>query len=174
VVEIDPGMSFGTGQHATTLFCLGVLDSEAKPGRRLSVLDAGCGSGILAIAASKLGYGPIGAFDYDPDAVAVAKENIRKNGISNVSPTVDDAALYRGCADGYDLVCANILGHLLKAYRHNIASWVKPGGLLALSGILTTEFDGVAGAFSELGFAEIRRGTLREWTGGLFRRTGKK
>ena len=170
VVEIDPGMSFGTGQHATTYSCLKTIDRLAgKPGVK-SMLDAGCGSGILTIAAALRGYDPVDAFDNDPDAVRIAAENLALNRIGTVSPVVGDAAVWQGRAEQYDLVCANILGHLLVAFRNNIVSWVRPGGYLTLAGILSTEFDGVAAAFIELGFEELDRETLREWTSGLFRK----
>ena len=170
VVEIDPGMSFGTGQHATTYYCLKTIDRLAgKPGVK-SMLDAGCGSGILTIAAALRGYDPVDAFDNDPDAVRIAAENLALNRIGTVSPVVGDAAVWQGRAEQYDLVCANILGHLLVAFRNNIVNWVCPGGYLTLAGILSTEFDGVAAAFIELGFEELDRETLREWTSGLFRK----
>lgn len=170
VLEIDPGMSFGTGQHATTLFCLKTIDKLAGNPEVHSLLDAGCGSGILAIAGAQLGYGPVDAFDYDPDAVMIAGENLALNHIASVKPEVADAAVYAGRPEKYDLVCANILGHLLKAYRHNIANWVRPGGYLALAGILDREFDALSKAFVEIGFEELERETLKEWTSGLFRK----
>ncbi len=170
VLQIDPGMTFGTGQHATTLFCLKMIDRFSADPEVESLLDAGCGSGILSIAGALLGYQPVDAFDYDPDAVAVTRENLARNGIAGVEPACADAADYPGRPEKYDLVCANILGHLLKAYRNNIASWVRPGGYLALAGILDREFDGVSRAFTEIGFEELERETLKEWTSGLFRK----
>ena len=170
VVEIDPGMSFGTGQHATTLFCLQMIDFLAGKPEIRSLLDAGCGSAILTIAGAKMGYGPIDCFDYDPDAVMIAAENLELNQVSGITPVVADAAVYQGREGGYDFVCANILGHLLKACRRNIITWVRPGGYLALAGILSKEFDELSQAFTELGFEEVRRGTLKEWTSGLFRK----
>ncbi len=172
VVEIDPGMSFGTGQHATTSFCLRAIDKLAGQDNINSMLDAGCGSGILAIAAVKRGYRRVDAFDYDPDAVHVAAENLAANGIApgTVTPVVADAAVYQGASGTYDLAAANILGHLLKAYRHNIASWVRPGGYLVIAGILSTEFEDVLSNFLELGFTEVERGTEKEWTSGLLRK----
>lgn len=166
VLTLDPGMSFGTGQHATTFFCLQQIDRLAREAH--SLLDAGCGSGILAIAGALLGYSVIDAFDFDPDAVRVAKENMALNGVSNFTPTVGDAANYPGREGGYDLVCANILGHLLRAYRHNIIRWVRPGGHLALAGILTEQFDALSADFVSLGLREESRTTLREWTSGIF------
>ncbi len=170
VLEIDPGMSFGTGQHATTSFCLKMVDKLSTDPEVRCLLDAGCGSGILAIAGALLGYDPVDAFDYDPDAVNIAAENLARNHISGVEPEIADAATYQGRPEQYDLVCANILGHLLKAYRHNIAGWVRHGGYLALAGILSTEFDSLSKAFCEIGFEEVEREMLREWTSGLFRK----
>ncbi|MBR7104558.1 MAG: 50S ribosomal protein L11 methyltransferase [Lentisphaeria bacterium] len=170
VLTIDPGMSFGTGQHATTLYCLKVIDRLAGTPGVTSMLDAGSGSGILAIAAGLRGYEKIDAFDFDPDAVRVSKENIAMNGLTNIHPEVGNAENYAGDPAKYDLVCANILGHLLKAYSQNIVTWVKPGKYLALAGILNAEFDGVSDVFTALGFKEIERFTLKEWTSGLFRK----
>ncbi|MBO5791090.1 MAG: 50S ribosomal protein L11 methyltransferase, partial [Lentisphaeria bacterium] len=86
VLTIDPGMSFGTGQHATTLFCLKVIDKLGAEKENMSLLDAGCGSGILAIAGSLCGFAPIDAFDFDPDAVMITKENMELNHVSGFEP----------------------------------------------------------------------------------------
>ena len=170
VLTIDPGMSFGTGQHATTLFCLKVIDKLGAEKKDLSLLDAGCGSGILAIAGSLCGFGHIDAFDFDPDAVMITKENMELNKVSGFEPVTADAADYQGRPEKYDLVCANILAHLLKSFRANIASWVKPGAYLALAGILEEEFDSVVSAYEELGFELLEAETLKEWRSGLFRK----
>lgn len=172
LLTVDPGMSFGTGQHPTTLYCLQTIDRLSQTGEVRSLLDAGCGSGILAIAGALLGYDPVDAFDFDPDAVESAKENLGRNGVTSVIPTVGDANEYPGRAGGYDLVCANILGHLLRAFKVRIASWVKRGKYLCLAGILNEEFDALAADYRALGFEEVDRVTLKEWTSGLFRRVG--
>ena len=112
---------------------------------------------------------PVDAFDNDPDAVRIAAGNLERNYIRNVVPFVADAEVWQG-SHPYDLVCANILGHLLVRFRKNIVEWVRPGGYLTLAGILSTEFDKVAEAFTLLGFEELDRETLREWTSGLFRK----
>ena len=171
LLVVDPGLSFGTGQHPTTFFCLQTIDRLAQQGNARSLLDAGCGSGILAIAGALLGYDPVDAFDFDPDAVESAKANLARNGVTSVVPTVGDANEYPGRAGGYDLVCANILGHLLRAFKVRIASWVKPGKYLCLAGILNEEFDALAADYRALGFEEIERASLREWTSGVFRKT---
>ena len=160
VLQINPGMSFGTGQHATTNYCLKCIDRFA--GSAKSLLDAGCGSGILAIAGALLDYGPIDAFDFDPEAVEVAAA-------SAINLEVGNAADWQGREEKYDLVCANILGHLLIAFRFNIVSWVAPGGTLVLSGILDRDFDKVCAAFAEAGMVEIERFKDKDWTSGIFR-----
>ncbi len=170
ILELDPGMSFGTGQHATTAFCLEVIDQFAGAPGVTRLLDAGCGSGILAIAGALLGYREIDAFDFDPDAVMVARETAGKYRVADKIRIFEaDAATWRA-ERPYDLAAVNILGHLLIKFRHNIARWVRPGGHLALAGILNGEFDAVAAAFGELGFEELARKSRREWTGGLFRK----
>ena len=168
VLQINPGMSFGTGQHATTNYCLKCIDRFAEKGK--SLLDAGCGSGILAIAGALLGYEPIDAFDFDPEAVVVAAENAALNQVEkSINLEVGNAADWQGRAEKYDLVCANILGHLLIAFRFNIVSWVAPGGLLVLSGILDRDFDKVSAAFAEVGMEEVERFKDKDWTSGIFR-----
>jgi ribosomal protein L11 methyltransferase len=171
LMVLDPGLSFGTGQHPTTLYCLQQIDRIAAQtdARTLSMLDAGCGTGILAIAAAKLGFGDIEAFDFDPAAVEVACENVQINNVSEkVAPFVADAGRYRGKGEKYDLVCANLLAHLLILFAKNISSWVKPGGTLVLAGILNEEFDKVSRVYSALGFTEAGRNSLKEWTSGYF------
>lgn len=170
VLTLDPGMSFGTGQHATTLFCLKMIDRLSRENDIRTMLDAGCGSGILAIAGGLLGFEAVDAFDFDPDAVRVAEENLKLNGQTQIVPEIGDAAEYPGRPEKYDLVCANILGHLLVAFSGNISTWVKDGKYLALAGILNADFDAVSRCYCEKGFEEIERFTLREWTSGLFRK----
>ena len=167
VLQIDPGMSFGTGQHATTNYCLKCIDRFA--GSKKTLLDAGCGSGILAIAGALLGYETIDAFDFDPEAVVVAGENAALNNVADkINLEVGNAADYPGRSEKYDLVCANILGHLLIAFRFNIVNWVAPGGVLVLSGILDRDFDKVSAAFAEVGMKEVERFRDKDWTSGIF------
>lgn len=167
LLQIDPGMSFGTGQHATTNYCLKCIDRFS--GEKKSLLDAGCGSGILAIAGALLGYEVIDAFDFDPEAVNVAEENAGLNQVAGkIGFSVGNAADWPGRPEKYDLVCANILGHLLIAFRFNIVNWVSPDGVLVLSGILDRDFDKVAAAFGEVGMYEMERFRDKDWTSGIF------
>lgn len=172
MVILDPGLSFGTGRHATTGYCLAEVVRRREPGRVQSLLDIGTGSGILAIAAAKLGYRPVKAFDNDPAAVRVARENARLNAVApGLSLARGDVLkLPRHPARRYDVVCANLISTLLVARRRDIAAQVSPGGTLVVAGILRAEFALVAGAFGELGWHCVRAKTLKEWRSGSFRR----
>jgi ribosomal protein L11 methyltransferase len=171
VVEIEPGMSFGTGQHPTTRSCLRLLDelTAKKPG---NLLDLGCGSGILAIAGAKLGFHPVVAVDNDPVAVRIARENARRNGVGRrVSFRVADLAGLR-TARRYDVVVANILAGVLIGNARRISAFLAPGGgsRLVLSGILSTQYAQVRSAYESLGLGEIRRLRDGKWTSGCFGR----
>jgi ribosomal protein L11 methyltransferase len=166
VVDLDPGMSFGTGNHATTQACLVFMDQLAAADTCRSVLDMGCGSGILAIAARKLGFVEVAAFDNDPDAVAIARENAADNGAGVVFEVCDLAHSTRTA----DVVVANILAPVLIEHAGVIAAAVRPGGqgALILSGILDTQYAAVRAAFEAQGFEEKRNLLLGEWRSGLF------
>jgi ribosomal protein L11 methyltransferase len=172
VVLLDPGLSFGTGQHATTHFCLTQLTALRRPGVRQSFLDMGTGSGILAIAAAKLGYSPVEAFDFDPDAVRIAKENVALNGVSKAVKPVraDLTRLPKQSKQQFDVVCANLIYDLLIAERDRILIRVAPGGSLVLAGILATQFRQVELAFRTAGLRLAAAKTTKEWRSGLFRR----
>ena len=166
-VVIDPGLAFGTGRHETTKACLQYIDALAAEERAASFLDMGCGSGILSIAAAKLGFRPVRGFDVDPEAVSVATENAALNG---VEARFDHFALGRGkpLPGGparYDVVAANILGPLLVRFADEIAACV--GGRLVVSGILNELYPEVLAAYGARGFRELDRTTLGEWTTGL-------
>lgn len=170
VIELDPGMSFGTGQHETTRGCLRFLDSlTAKAGQTsLSFLDLGCGSGILSIAAAKLGCTPVRAIDNDEDAVRIARENIEINGCSQgITAAVGDVAMLppEPC---YEIVAANILAPVLIEHAAPIGAAVARGGHLLLAGILTTQYPAVRTAYLAMGFRELELATEGEWTCGHF------
>ena len=170
LVVLDPGLSFGTGQHATTSFCLHEL---AKPGaKQRSFLDMGTGSGILAIAAAKLGFSPVHAFDYDPQCVKVSRANAKTNRIENKIRVshADLTKLPKRSAKQYDFVCANILANLLIAERDRILARVKPGGTLVVAGILSREFHEVESAYEAAGWKLVASKIEKEWRSGTFQR----
>jgi ribosomal protein L11 methyltransferase len=169
-VVLDPGLAFGTGQHPTTAFCLRELARCGKFGTHRSFLDIGTGSGILAIAAAKLGYSPVRAFDFDPEAVRVARANARANGVhKKLRITRGDLAKLRfDAAKPYDLICANLISTLLLAERRRIAAQLKRGGTLVLAGILKSEFSRVQKTFAGLGLKLAAAKTGNEWRSGSF------
>ena len=176
-VYLDPGMAFGTGQHATTHACLEYTDELAQANPDRAYLDVGCGSGILAIAAAKLGFREVAGFDIDPDAVAAANENAEKNGVvlrftrgdlcnRSTLPDVEKTG-----ARQFDVVAANVLGPILTRFAKEIAALVVPGGELILSGILAAEvYPEVKAAYEALGFVEKSSRLIGEWRTGLFTR----
>jgi len=167
VVEIDPGMSFGTGQHGTTRACLKFLDQLQSQLGNVSFLDAGCGSGILAMAAHLLGYAPIYAFDYDPAAVAIAAGNLARIGADAVVVETADLAQYMP-PQPCEVVAANILATVLQANMPRLLDFVAPGGYLLLSGILTEQYADIRDQVVALGAVECQCVTLQEWTSGCF------
>lgn len=170
VVVLDPGLSFGTGQHPTTAFCLVQLAAGRGSGRPLSFLDIGTGSGILAIAAAKLGFSPVRAFDNDPAAVRVAKENARQNGVASLVQIcrADLTRLPRQSPTRYDLVCANLLAELLVKQAPRILARLNPGGRLVLAGILAGEFPRVAAVYQQAGLRLAATAVEKQWQSGLF------
>ncbi|MDR3377962.1 MAG: 50S ribosomal protein L11 methyltransferase, partial [Verrucomicrobiae bacterium] len=170
VVILDPGLSFGTGQHPTTSFCLRELVGFRAAGEPCSFLDLGTGSGILAIAAAKLGYAPVAALDFDPEAVRVARENARRNGVADrLRPVRGDVTkLALRPARQYNLVCANLISTLLVAERQRIVRQVKPGGRLVLAGILAAEFTEVRRAYADMQMKLCSSQTQNEWCSGAF------
>ena len=140
IVRLDPGMAFGTGSHPTTRLVLEFLAREIRGGER--VLDYGCGSGILGIAAAKLGAGQIDAVDLDPQALRATAENAHANGV--VAGVWSPEALPPG---EYDVVVANILSNPLVLLAPLICARVRTGGRLALSGILEDQVSEVIGAY---------------------------
>ena len=139
---LDPGMAFGTGSHPTTRLCLEWL--ERKVSAECSLLDYGCGSGILAIAAARLGAGRVAGVDIDPQAVEAAYANAERNGV--ISALFADSA--QPVAGEYDLVVANILSNPLRVLAPAICAHVRSGGQLALSGILREQAEEIIGIYA--------------------------
>jgi len=152
---LDPGMAFGTGAHPTTRLCLEWLERNVAPG--VSLLDYGCGSGILAIAAARLGAERVCGVDIDPQAVAAARRNAEVNGVNVVF--ADSAEPLAGM---FDLVVANILANPLRVLAPAICAHLRPGAKLALSGILGAQAEELAAVYRpwvELAVA----GTQEDW-----------
>jgi ribosomal protein L11 methyltransferase len=140
VVRIDPGLAFGTGSHPTTRLVLGFLERTVRGGER--VLDYGCGSGILALAAAKLGAARVDGVDVDPQAVETALANARANGVELRAALPEALPVAR-----YDIVVSNILAQPLIVLAPLLAQRTAPGGRLALAGILHSQGEEVAAAY---------------------------
>lgn len=170
VLVLDPGLSFGTGQHPTTRFCLEQLVAHRRPGRTPSLLDIGTGSGILAIAAARLGYRPVEAFDFDPDAVRIARANARQNGVGQRVRLEwrDLTKLPKRSVQKFDMVCANLTADLLVSGRDRILARLAPGGTLVLAGILARQFAEVRAAYAQAGLRLIAQRREKEWKSGAF------
>lgn len=139
VVKLDPGLAFGTGTHPSTALCLTWLDAQLRPGAR--VIDYGCGSGILGMAAAMLGAAHVDAFDIDPQALLATAQNAAANGLSTRLRVHADAAELPAAAD---LLLANILAGPLCALAADFARRLRPGGQILLAGILDDQAEAVA------------------------------
>jgi ribosomal protein L11 methyltransferase len=178
-VRLDPGLAFGTGTHPTTQLCLKAIERHLTPGARL--LDLGTGSGILAIAAAKLGAGPILGVDIDPQAVRVARDNAAANGVAeqvrletgSLAEVLEGrfgAEWGRG-SPGAPLVVANILARILvDLLEQGLAETVSPDGLLVLSGILDSQAYQVRGALPAHGLRLVAQEQIDDWVAILARR----
>jgi ribosomal protein L11 methyltransferase len=166
VLWLDPGMAFGTGNHETTRLCCERLASfTTRLGNSAKVIDAGCGSGILALSAAKLGFDRIVGFDNDPEAIRVSEENAALNGLAGrIEFYVGD--LVTGFEGGRTagLVLANIQADVLTRFVRELCAAVEPGGQLVLSGILSQELEVVRAKFATLapGWPQESR-VLGEW-----------
>lgn len=170
VIVLDPGLSFGTGHHATTKYCLRQLAEihSAKP--VASMLDVGTGSGILAIAAAKLGFSLIEALDFDTVAVEVAAMNAKRNGVSSkVQPKFGDITQMPITAEmQFDLVCGNLTENILIESSGRLIARVKRGGALVIAGVLDAQFAQVQAAFERQGMKRRRSARSGEWRSGVF------
>lgn len=158
-VVIDPGQAFGTGAHATTRLCLELMlaASERAGGRGGSLVDVGCGSGVLAIVAAKLGFAPVTALDFDRAAVTATRENAARNGVAVEARLLD---IRHEQVPDADLVVANVLAPPLIAWA---AAQRALAPVLILSGLLTGEAERVAEAFGARGMRELERRENGEW-----------
>lgn len=167
-VYIDPKAAFGSGTHETTRIVVGLL--ETLEGRFDTFLDAGTGTGVLLVAAARLGARKMTGIDEDPAALKTARANLRHNRITGARLLRADVRLsaHRG---RYDVVAANLISHTLVEARHRLAACVSPGGYLVLSGIEKRHFGWFLRHFKVRGLARVRSVRGRTWAGALYRRT---
>ncbi len=171
VVLIEPGRAFGTGGHGSTRSCLELLDRALAATSARPVLDVGCGSGILAIAAARLGVPRVDAIDVDPDAVAATEENARRNGVADrVHAALAAADAWAGPA--VPLVLANLLAAAHVTLAPALAALVTPGGSLIAGGLLAHEVPIVSGTFAAAGCWLVEVAEADGWAAVLLRRGG--
>lgn len=162
VIELDPGLAFGTGYHPTTYTCLEALESLVRPG--MKVLDLGTGSGILTIAAVKLGAGEVLAVDIDSIAVKAARENLKRLGIQRQVALAQGTLPHPTAVPGhYDLVVANISARAIREHAPHILPVLQPGGALIASGIINQQQPETLEALKTAGFSAIEEWPREDW-----------
>lgn len=163
VLTLEPGRAFGTGQHGTTAGCLELLEAIVERAHPARAIDLGTGSGILAIAAARLGVAEVLAVDSDPDAVASATANVARNGLEGrVTCALADASTLE--AAPAPLVLANLLAAAHRALAPRYARLVAPGGTLVAGGCLDAEADDVTAALDAHGFRRVAARSIEGWT----------
>jgi ribosomal protein L11 methyltransferase len=164
-IALDPGMAFGTGQHETTRMCLEALERAVRPG--MAVLDAGCGSGILSLAAAKLGAREVVALDIDANCVRVTSDNARLNGVEAVvaarQGSVGDAWPADLAARSFDVVVANIIARVIIEAAPALADALAPGGRLIVSGIIAEREGETVAALTAQGIEIASVRGMGEW-----------
>ena len=159
---MDPGMAFGTGTHETTRLVLRLMQNEISGGER--VLDMGTGSGILSIAAVKLGAKSAAAYDIDPVAVKVARENARDGGCDNITVGISDLLKGVDLSGGkYDICLANIVADIILRMLPDIHGYVKADGKIILSGIIAPRADEIREALKKYGYTNIKEENDNDW-----------
>ena len=167
VLKLDPGMAFGTGAHHTTRMCLEFLEKTVKHGD--TMLDLGCGSGILSIAARLLGATEATAVDIDPIAESIAYENAEMNGIGRdnyhvlIGNVLSDTHLKKKIAGQYPVVAANIVADVIIALAPIARPLVAPGGVFLVSGIIDERVDEVVQALRDAGFTVSEHSSAEGW-----------
>ena len=160
VIKMDPGMAFGSGEHESTKMCLEYLQELKLDGK--SVVDVGCGSGILALCARALGAKDIEAYDIDDIAVSAAKINAKENGFDDIK--IENSNLLEKSSKTFDVVLANITSEVLKMLAKDLRKYVNDNGIVIISGILESLEHEVLKAFTDLGFEVMMRKHKGEWT----------
>ena len=160
VIEIDPGMAFGTGTHATTRMCIQFIEKYLRPGQ--SFMDVGCGSGILSVAAGLCGCQDIVGFDIDPDAVRVAEENVSANGMAD-RIRIFQGDVTEGVEQTADVIAANLMAEIIISICGSIPACLNKGGVFISSGIIVEKRDAVAAALQKAGFEIIEIKEEDDW-----------
>ncbi len=169
IVLMDPGMAFGTGTHETTRLCATLLEKHQKEGDRM--LDVGCGSGILAICAAKLGASECFACDIDENAVRIAKENTEINETPNVKCGVSDLLKQaEKVSGGYNICCANIVADIIIRLAPDIGDYIADDGVIIVSGIITERADETITALNENGWELFDEMRENGWFAGVLRK----
>lgn len=161
IIHIDPGMAFGTGTHPTTSMCLALLEEYVEPGKTL--LDVGCGSGILMICAAKFGAGAMTGIDVDPAAVDITRQNLEKNGIALDRVILEAATLDQTPEIQYDLICANIIAQVIGPIMPDIAARLAPDANAVLSGIIQERLPDIYAAMEAQNLECVKKTTHDEW-----------
>ena len=167
IIEIDPGMAFGSGTHETTSMCLSLLEQSVSGGEE--IIDVGTGSGILAIGAALLGAGHVLAIDIDPDAVKVAAENVMHNNVAD-RITVQQGNLLDHVSAVCDICVANIISDVIISFSLPLKAHIRPGGLFICSGIVSSRSDEVQLALEKAEYEILRKSVKGEWVAFLCRR----
>jgi ribosomal protein L11 methyltransferase len=167
VLLLDPGMAFGTGLHPTTRLCLRAVEELVAPGMR--VLDVGSGSGILAIAAARLGAACVTAFEIDPVAANVCRQNVERNQVGDLV-TVQELQLESGSEARFDLVLANITFSVLSELHPTLARYLQPDGRAVLSGVLAERVDELVTLLESAGWQHEQTDQEQDWVALRLRR----
>ena len=167
IIEIDPGMAFGSGTHETTGMCIALLEEVIRGGER--VIDVGTGSGILAIAAALLGAGRVLAVDIDPDAVRVASENVVHNHVDHIVE-VQEGDLLKATDETCRICVANIISDIIISFCAPLKAHIEPGGLFICSGVVRERTEEVRSALLQAGYSVLKTEHRGEWTAFLCRR----
>lgn len=170
VIELDPGMAFGTGTHATTSMCVNYLEEYVQPG--MQVFDVGTGSGILAIASAKLGAAHVQAADYDSVAVKVAKENIAENH-EEEKISIFQSDLLKNMTGKADLIIANIIADIIIRMFNDVDAYLNENGAILTSGIIADRIKDVIEAAEKAGFAVDKMSEKAGWAAIVFRRAAE-